>query len=74
MMSSNDSDGDSIVVKNIPWRLPTLDSFFYKLDEQLLSNMSSQATRQMKKLILDGAESSRPKPAISPVWAFTKQL
>ena len=74
LMSSDDSDGDSIVVQNHPWRSSTLDNFFYKFDEQLLSNMSSQATRQMKKRILDGAESSRPKPVVSlPVWKFTKQ-
>ena len=73
-MSSDDSDGDSIVVQNLPWRSSTLDHFFYKFDEQLLSNMSSQATRQMKKRILDGAESSQPKPVVSlPIWEFTKQ-
>lgn len=49
MMSSEESEGENIAVKELPWRSERVDDFIRKLDDQAASKKSSQAKRQTKK-------------------------
>ena len=74
MMSSEDDDdegGETIIIRQLPWRSSTLNNFFLKLDTEAKSQKSSQAKRQMKRRVL-GLASTRPKPLNKgiPQWAY----
>lgn len=72
LMSSEESEGETILVKDIPWRSPKATDFFKTLDEQSTKLKSSQAKRQTKQRILSGS-SDRPRPGNSkfPSWALS---
>ena len=73
LMSSDESDGDTIMVKNLPWRSSVLQELYIKLDKQQLSKKSSHAVRLTKKRMMNGIESSRPKPSNHlPHWSYAK--
>jgi len=74
VMSSDESSSDSednFVVKVLTWRHERVNYFLRKLDEKSAEIRSSQAQRQRKKRIINGAFSSRPMPSGLPKWAIT---
>ena len=74
MMSSEESEDDTIVVKPLRWRSSKVIQFFEALDQQLYAEKSAQAKRQTKKRII-GEASLRTKPRSGlPSWAFKKDL
>ena len=70
-MSSDESDGDSIVTKPLTWRSQLVDKFFERLDQASQEGKSPQARRQTKPRVM-GEPSSRPRPVDDslPSWAF----
>ena len=71
LMSSEDSDGDSIVVHPLPWRSKYVTNMFEKIDGYCCRRKSIQAKRQMKARITGGS-SVRPTPHTpdTPDWAI----
>lgn len=70
MMSSEESEGETIQVKELPWRSAAVDQFFQALDEEATKMQSAQAKRQTKKRVLCGT-STRPRPSKKlPTWAM----
>lgn len=69
MMSSEESEGESIAVKALPWRSKRVEDFIKMIDDQADSQKSLQAKRQSKNRVLAGV-SSRPKPTclVVPSW------
>ena len=65
MMSSDESDGEVIQVKDLPWE------FINTLERGMETHLSEQAQRQTKQRVLGGV-SSRPRPpaSVAPSWAF----
>lgn len=51
MMSSEESDEETIFIKELPWRSSKVDSFFHALDEEAMKKKSQQAKRQTKNRI-----------------------
>ena len=72
LMSSEESEDDSIVVRPLPWRSKYVTNMFEKIDGYCSRKKSSQAKRQMKARKI-GETSSRPKPfnLEIPDWALT---
>lgn len=66
LISSDESDGETIVVKNLPWRSSVVNDFFDSLDNEAYSRKSEQAKRQMKKTLC-GDLSDRPVPTNNSV-------
>ena len=74
MMSSEESDGETIFVKELPWRSATVNRFFQTLDEENLKTKSEQAKRQTKHRVMSGT-STRPKPSKNlPPWSIDHDL
>lgn len=73
LISSDESDGEVISVKDMQWRSGTVTSFFRMLDEGAENKKSEQAKRQTKERVLVGI-SSHPKPASGrlPSWAVNQ--
>lgn len=70
MISSDESDGEAIVMKDLPWRSSRVTDFFKSLDEEAARHKSMQAKRQTKQRILGGS-SIRSKPDKVPSWAVS---
>lgn len=72
LMSSDESDGETIVVKSLPWRSSVVSDFFESLDDEAYTRKSEQAKRQTKKRLCGGA-SSRQAPAnnLVPAWSLS---
>ena len=47
-MSSEESDGEDIVIHPLPWRSAKVDDVLSKIDAFILKQKSPQARRQMK--------------------------
>lgn len=60
-MSSDESDGETIVVKTLSWRSSMVNDFFKSVDDEAYARKSEQAKRQTKKRLV-GASSSREVP------------
>ncbi len=72
MMSSDESDGEIIKIKELPWRSGKANEFINALEEGIAGRQSGQALRQTKQRVVQGI-SSRPRPpatAALPSWAF----
>ena len=71
MISSDESDGEKIIVKHMPWRSTKVTEFFKQLDDEATTHKSDQAKRQTKQRVL-GGQSTRPKPKCGtiPSWAI----
>ena len=48
MMSSEESENEAIVVKELPWRSKKVDDFLWALDGEATKRKSEQAKRQTK--------------------------
>ena len=71
LMSSDESDGEVITVKSLPWRSSVVNNFFKSLDEEAYTRKSQQAKRQTKKRLC-GGPSDRPEPTIKlPPWSLS---
>ena len=72
-MSSEESDGDNILIHSIPWRAKLVNTVFKKIDELNQKSRSSQSRRQTKTRKV-GSCSVRPLPedATIPSWAVQK--
>ena len=72
LMSSEESDGDTIVVHPLPWHSKYVTNMFEKIDGYCCRKKSSQAKRQMKART-SGRSSVRPQPHAPeiPDWAIT---
>lgn len=71
MMSSDESEGEVIKVKELPWRSSKVEEIFNIFDEENERQKSSQAMRQTKKRVLRGI-SERSVPTGVPSWALKK--
>lgn len=71
MMSSDESDGEVIQIKELPWRSVKVTEFINTLERGMEGHLSEQAQRQTKERVLGGI-SSRPRPpaSVAPSWAF----
>ena len=73
LMSSEEScsDEDTICVRPLPWRSPTVNSMFKTVDRYTAAKKTPQARRQMKKRV-NGEPSKRPPPAQGTIssWAL----
>ena len=59
MTSSDESDGEVIQVKDLPWRSSKVTEFINNLERGMETHLSEQAQRQTKQRVLGGV-SSRP--------------
>ena len=68
-MSSEESDGEDIIIHPLPWRSARVDDVMSKIDEFIVKHKSPQARRQMKsrKVV---AVSERRQPHDAPQWAI----
>ena len=71
LMSSEESEDDTIVVHPLPWRSSYVTSMFEKIDAYCARRKSGQAKRQTKTRRI-GRSSSRPRPSDNdvPDWAL----
>ena len=67
-MSSEESDGEDIVIHPLPWRSARVDEVMSKIDAYILKQKSPQARRQMKSRKV-GTISERSQPVDAPRWA-----
>ena len=74
LMSSEESEGDDIVVHPLPWRSKYVTNMFEKIDAYCIRKKSSQARRQTKFRKI-GSPSSRPQPNDQgiPDWALSTE-
>lgn len=68
-MSSEESDGEDIIIHPLPWRSARVDDVMSKIDEFIVKHKSPQARRQMKSRKV-GATSERHQPHDAPRWAI----
>ena len=75
LMSSEESEGDDIVVHPLLWRSKYVNNMFGKIDAYCTRKKSSQAKRQTK-CRKSGPPSSRPQPSDPdiPDWALSTEL
>ncbi len=71
LVSSEESEGEVMVVKNLPWRSHTCKDFFKMLDDKGNESKSDQAKRQTKRRIV-GTDSDRNRPSllVVPSWSL----
>lgn len=70
--SSDDSDTDKLITKNLEWRSTKVTDFFKALDEGREELRSPMAKRQAKTRVFSSVASSRSIPADGPKWAIDK--
>ena len=72
LVSSDESDDETIVVKTLPWRSTLVSDFFKSLDEEAYDKKSEQAKRQTKKRLLGGSSNREaPSTDLVPSWSIT---
>ena len=73
LMSSEESEGDSIVIHPLPWRSKYVSNMFEKIDGYCKRKKTSLAKRQTKTRKI-GRNSNRLRPIANtheiPDWAF----
>ena len=70
--SCTDSDDDTLIKRQLPWRSEKVTEFFLKLDSHSKETKSTQAKRQMKARLLSDDVSTRDIPGNIrlPSWAI----
>ena len=66
----SDSDDDSVIIHQLPWRTAYVTKMFAVIDKYNSSKKSPQAHRQMKPRKV-GIHSTRSCPIDYPDWAVT---
>ena len=75
LISSEESDGETIVIRPLKWRNGEVNSFFKKLDKRWFDGLSAQQKRQLAKR--ENGQNSKRNNSLVPQelhWALTPIL